>query len=657
MLAHEQSRKEKCSNEELNQLFQTFFQGDEPDARENICPTENEVEQHFRETYRINSNGKFVVQVPWTRELSCLGDSYTQAHRRLLSLERRLARNMETKLEYDKFMKEYLELDHMELVKNKDQCKVRYYIPHSCVVKPDSTSTKLRVVFDASAKTNTGMALNDIQAVGPVIQRDQFDLSLDFRGEDYVLSADITKMYRQILLHEDDTWAQCILYRFTPQEKVQTYRLKTVTYGEASSFFLACRALHQVGEEMKVVNPQIANIIQQYFYVDNLLVGAATVEELKEIKEKLERALLNRGFPLRKWASNNETILDRVSAEDREQTIQIGDREAIKTLGLHWSPKHDTFTFKAEGFKEEFKTMTKRGLASEILRLYDPLGLIQPVIVSAKILLQQLWKYQLNWDDEIPHEITSAWQNIKKELPKLQEMEFPRRAIPSKPHYLELHGFSDASTKAYGACIYMRHIDSEGNITTNLLCAKSRVAPLKEISLPRLELKGALLMAELGHRAKKLFGEREYYWSDSQVVIAWIHGSPDRWKQFVKNRVIAILQHTTPKQWGYVPSEINPADMISRGITTRLLVEKKGKFWTHGPEFLGRHTNWPNTPEYHTNEEQTKKISIFMAIPEIHEDFILAYKYHNSFEKTRRHFAWLRRAMDNILPMRLRASS
>lgn len=214
-------------------------------------------------------------------------------------------------------------------------------------------------------------------------------------------------------------------------------------------------------------------------------------------------------------------------------------------MGINWAPKNDIFMFKAEKSHKPLstQTMTKRQLASEILRLYDPLGLIQPMIITAKIIFQQLWKFKSGWGDDIPGNLAAEWNKLKGEVPNLVQVEFPRQALPSNPHYLELHGFSDASMKAYGACIYFTHVDADGNTNTQLLCAKSIVAPIKEVSLPRLELKGALLLAELAHRVRQTFQDRisaEFYWCDSTVTLSWIKGPIERWKQYVRNRVIKI---------------------------------------------------------------------------------------------------------------------
>ncbi|XP_058840965.1 uncharacterized protein LOC131696442 [Topomyia yanbarensis] len=428
----------------------------------------------------------------------------------------------------------------MEVVAPNDWQRIKYFIPHSCVVKPDSTSTKLRVVFDASAKTSNGYSLNDIQLSGSVIQRELFDLLLDFRCHDKVVTADIAKMYPQVNVHEDDSWFQCIVWRDNPSEAIQAYRLKTVTYGEAASSFLACRALHQVGEKIRLDQPEIAKIIQTCFYVDNLMMGGDSVEGLLKQRLAAEVELMKRGFPLRKWASNDPTIIQDVPSEDLEREIYIGDHDIIKTLGVAWSPREDTFRFLRDDRMVSKTTMTKRQLASEVLRLYDPLGMMQPVIITAKILLQSLWKSQLEWDDQIPAEIMHEWQQLKKTLPKLAELDFTRRAIPSNAVQLELHGFSDASVRAHGGAIYAYSIDSQGNKAMNLLCAKSRVAPIKDITLPRKEFIGAKLVAELMHRVIDIIPQHNikvHYWCDSQVVLAWIHSDEQHEEIYVRNRV------------------------------------------------------------------------------------------------------------------------
>ena len=389
--------------------------------------------------------------------------------------------------EYKRFIKEYEDMGHMAPIRSEDFHRIKYFIPHSCVVKQDSTSTKLRVVFDASAKTNSYVSLKDIQVVGPTIQRDLFDLLIEFRTHNKVLVADIAKMYQQVRVAEDDTWLQCILWRNEPKEPIKAYRLTTVTYGETSSSYLACRALHDAGEDYRATNPTIADAIQRSFYVDNLMIGAATVDELSTMKGGIERALLNHRLPLRKWAANDEDVLCDVPEEDLEQLVRIGHQEVIKTLGVAWNPKLDTFQFIIDGSAAaSTKTLTRRQLLSRILRLYDPIGLIQPVIITAKMLMQELTlKKGTHWDDEEPSETLLAWKKFESQLAELQQLEIPRTAVTSRTNRtLTLHGFSDASMKAYGCVIYLHAINLRGEESRNLLCAKSRVAPSKGVTLP-----------------------------------------------------------------------------------------------------------------------------------------------------------------------------
>ncbi|XP_058817132.1 uncharacterized protein LOC131680434 [Topomyia yanbarensis] len=299
-------------------------------------------------------------------------------------------------------------------------------------------------------------------------------------------------MYRQILIADQDTWLQCILWRDSPQKPLKAYRLMTVTYGEASSSFLACRALHAAAEKYREINPKIANIFQQSFHVDNLMIGASTTTELMSMKQHIEQALLRHVFPLRKWAANDMSALAGIPEQDLEPLIQVGDQKVIKKLGVAWNPNKDVFQFiSVNATSKALKVLTKRQMVSKILRLYDPLGLVQPVIVTAKLFMQELWTYNISWDDEVPDYVSNAWMKYEASHAELKHIEVPRMTIPSQTIVLDLHGFSDASEKAYGCAIYLHSFDLRGNESTKLLYAKARVTPLKKFILPRLELLAA----------------------------------------------------------------------------------------------------------------------------------------------------------------------
>uniref|UniRef100_A0A182PVJ5 Peptidase aspartic putative domain-containing protein n=1 Tax=Anopheles epiroticus TaxID=199890 RepID=A0A182PVJ5_9DIPT len=341
-------------NDDLKASLERFWDVEEllPCIPNTTSLLDQDLEEHFKRHTKIADDGRFIVRIPLWGELNQLGDSMEQAQRRLLSLERRLARHKHTYEDYRKFIREYLELRHMTPVLPHELNKVRYVILHLCVVKPDSTTTMLRVVFDASAKSTTGVSLNDLQAIGPVIQPDLLHVWLHFRMQTVVVTADIAKMYRQVWVAEPDTWMQCILWRDDTTCSAQMYRLCSVTYGEASSSYLVCRVLYEVGEEIRSSIQEIADAIQRSFYVDNLSMGAAT--------------------------------------------------KAIKMLGLAWCPTADTFQLIIEdAFHTPVNTLTKRGLVSRITKLYDPVGILQPVIITAKIIMQDLWRDNLKLYERI----------------------------------------------------------------------------------------------------------------------------------------------------------------------------------------------------------------------------------------------------------------
>ncbi|XP_035890487.1 uncharacterized protein LOC118502374 [Anopheles stephensi] len=241
------------------------------------------------------------------------------------------------KIEYIKFMKEYERLGHMKLLTEPidDTCE-HYYLPHHAVVKETSTTTKVRVVFDASCKTSSGYSLNDKLLVGPVIQDDLFNIIVRFRSHAVALSADVEKMYRQVLHDECDQRYLRIRYRENPEVPIKTYQLQTVTYGTASAPFLATRTLQQIAHDHQTHYPRAVNAVLHDFYVDDLLTGTEDVADATEIRKQISGMLNSAGFSLKKWASNVPEALEGVSSDDLAMlpTHEWQDQQFVSTLGL-----------------------------------------------------------------------------------------------------------------------------------------------------------------------------------------------------------------------------------------------------------------------------------------------------------------------------------
>lgn len=604
-------------------------------------------EEHFKQNLQRNDDGRFVVAIPLNDAITELGESRTNATKRFLNLERKLDKDSNLKTEYSNFIQEYLDLNHMSLAANQDD-NTGFFLPHHAVIKESSTTTKTRVVFDGSAKSTSGLALNDCMMVGPNIQDDLFSILLRFRQHPIVLSADIEKMYRQVLVQNPQRSLQKILWRFNSVNDISVFELNTVTYGTASASFLAIRALQEIGHIYSSKNPIISSIILHDFYVDDLLTGGQTIDEVNLIKTEISSILKQFGFPLRKWRSNEKSI----EHDNDDNILSIGQSEPNKTLGLLWNSSFDTLEYTI--MKPNFPTkITKRQILSSIAQVFDPLGLLSPVIITAKVILQQLWKLKIGWDESIPMDLHTTWAVYRTQLTNLNNIKIPRHVLGTNSILIQAHGFSDASETGYGACIYIRCTDAFGNCCSNLLCSKTRVAPLKHTTIPRLELCAALLLAELMEKIKNsmnLTFESIFYWSDSTIVLSWIRTSPHLLKVFVANRVSQINNLTDPNVWRYINTTDNPADCLTRGMLPLRLINCE--LWFHGPNWLtSTPKEWPN----HTfNLEQelveTRDITQTLHSTESTENktFELFTKY-SSLSKLVRVFALMQRFKNNSL--------
>ncbi|NEV48947.1 hypothetical protein EUZ93_00110, partial [Wolbachia pipientis] len=512
-------------------------------------------------------------------------------------------------------MKEYQQLGHMSRIEKEKDSNFRVYLPHQAVIKETSITTKTRVVFDASSQYAKGKTLNDALYKGPTIQADLFALLIQFRGYKYVLCADVEKMYRQILVDKEQRSLQSILWREDPKDELHEFELNTVTYGTKPASFLAVRCLHQLAEVEKVNYPRAAEVLCNNFYMDDLLTGSSTSAEILLLKEELIELLGKGGFKLHKWRSNVETVKE--NKQFKNENLDITKEKESRLLGVLWNPHKDIFQYEVD-IRETDQRVTKRKVLSQTCKLYDPLGLVGPVITSAKILMQKMWSSSLKWDESVPMHIHREWERIRSQLYILNELRIPRLIVSGEGQVqLQLHGFCDASEAAYGACVYIRERNERGEITVTLVCSKSRVAPMKALSLPRLELCGAVLLAKLMNRVLinlKLNVAQRFYWTDSKIVLAWIDSSSRKWHIFVANRVSEIHNDSTPSEWGHVGTRDNPADLISRGATPEQLVNSN--IWWNGPQWLKQERDaWPGEDvELLTNIPEERKQIVTVVV-------------------------------------------
>lgn len=644
----------KChfsKNVDLQSQLAKFWELDQLSDTPLLSPEEITAEEHFEQTFKRNTDGRFVVHIPLKNPVTLLGESKQTATRQFFSLEKRFSSNPELRNMYVQFMHEYNALKHMSPFYPANN-QTTYFSPHHGVSREESCTTRLRVVFNSSSPSSTGISYNSLQMVGPTVQEDLLSILLRFRQHTYVVTADICKMYRQILIAEEFKALQLILWRASPEDHLQTYSLDTLMYGTASAPFLATRCLKQLAIEHAHSHPKAADAIKADFYVDDFLSGAESINELTDLCSEVNSILASAGFLLRKWKTNNQdvfTVLEGSSPST--DTFYFSPLETCKTLGMLWSSQSDILSFKIN-LPSHSQTITKRIILSETAKIFDPLGLLSPVVIQAKIFLQHLWTLKVGWDGEVPQELSKMWTSFRSDLLDLNSLEIPRHSSCKKLIHVELHGFSDASQKAYGACIYLRTTDISNTIHVNLLVSKTRVAPLKTVSIPRLELCAAKLLSELFQKVIKSLTLKingHFLWSDSTVTLAWIRTPPHMLQIFVGNRVKEIQANTNICYWNYVPTTSNPADLLSRGLSPRNLLNSS--LWFNGPPWLKLHPEmWPkdlSAPDQLQLQELPEVRNQSFSFVQVKPNTLFPFDKFSSFGKLKRVFAYCLRFINN----------
>ncbi|XP_044008494.1 uncharacterized protein LOC122852623 [Aphidius gifuensis] len=584
--------------EELYNLVKRFWlQEEQFDTTESSGFSDHICMSYFISNYERDTHGRFVVRYQFKKPVDTFGNSFELALRMLHNQEKRMVKNPTHQQAYCEFMTEYESQGHMVKASPVEDHSKCYYLPHHSVIKESSTSTKLRVVFNGSQKTNTGESLNDNLYEGPKLLNSLVSVLTQWRKSRFVFSCDIRQMFRQILIHPEDRKYQRILWRDTLDSPVQEYELTTVTYGTKPAPFLALATLRQLELEEGDKFPLVKSAISQGSYMDDIYVGADNLQQGIDKAVQIQKMLHSGGFELRKWISNSKELLCNIPKDFHEKSTNYlsEDHEIFRTLGLNWDTTSDCFSYIPIRFKEP-KTVTKRVMLAQVAQIFDPLGWISPVVVRGKLYMQSLWKIKLDWDEQIPENLLGPWRDFISQLSHLSEIKIPRWLnITPTVTSMEIHGFGDASDAAIGAVVYLVTIDSLGVAKSTIIASKSKLAPIKsdsnssnkkkyKVSTPRLELSAAVLLVKLVRDIEQSLDCQSasiHLWTDSSITYYWITGDVNRWKTFVYNRVVFIQNTLTQATWDHVPGEDNLADVVSRGTSSSQLYTDL--LWWQGP--------------------------------------------------------------------------
>ncbi|XP_022165278.1 uncharacterized protein LOC111030191 [Myzus persicae] len=580
-------------------LMEKFWHVEEPVAAPDNFTDEGRCESIFREQFIRLPSGRFSVPLPFRVSVSdsTFAGSRDTAVRRFESLERKLSGDRKLRELYVNFMRDYISLGHMSIATSPGT----YYIPHHAVYRPEIDNNKLRVVFDASAGNPRGPSLNSCLSPGPKLQQDIVDIITRFRLYRHAFTADIEKMYRQISVLPTYRKYQYIVWRESPYDKLRDYELRTVTYGVNCAPFLALRVLKAIAAEDCDKFVSVRAALERQTYVDDICVGADTEQETLELQSNLIMVLKMSGMELKKWSSNTSSVLNLIPADSRASgplPFDTGDRYSTKMLGIEWHPDRDNFCCALR--PDPTPVFTKRGILSLVARIFDPLGLFAPSTFLAKSIMQRTWCSGLTWDAPLPDDIHADWAAFVADLASLLTIRVPRYVNTRQGSPCLLLGFCDASQLGYAAVAYVRVIDAPPDKCIFLLGAKTKLAPVKKLTVPRLELNAAVLLARWLGRLRHILAPQlniinTHAWSDSTIALSWLTVPHDSFKTYVSNRVYQVHNILPNCQWHHIESSNNPADCASRGVMPSELAHLS-LYWQGPPVIYSDASLWEPSP-------------------------------------------------------------
>ena len=547
-----------------------------------------------------HDGNRYHVGMLWTEADSSLPNNYFSALVQLKSLERRLDKDPELKQLYAKTIHDDFNKGYITKVDKSDCFKVdqprEWYLPHHPVVHPHKPG-KVRRVLNGAAKSQ-GQSLNNALLTGPDLLQSLIHILIRFRQHKYAVSADIEGMFLQVGVIPKDQPSLRFLWREDPAAEVAVYQYIRHIFGSKDSPTCANYSLKRTGSDNQDTFPEAAKSVHRNFYMES----SPTVEEASNKAKDLVALLAKGGFNLTKFVSNIAHLPPDLQqsgelAPTDEKVIPKPD-ESSHVLGLKWNHACDTLVVSRGTSPATNKKLTQRVVLSVVSAVYDPIGLVAPFTVQARLLLKDIWRLSgQQWDDDLPDEIVTKFNEWSKELPTLSEIQIPRSYFEERVETLELHMFGDSSQDVFSAVAFLRgKVATATGYTTELafVFGKARVAPMKALTIPKLELQASLLAARLRNEIENALTVRvdnTFMWTDSTTVLQWLH-SLEKQPVFVTNRVAEILELTTVDEWNYVKSSDNPADAGTRGLSANSLRDSP---WLKGPSFLRTH-DWPFEP-------------------------------------------------------------
>ena len=562
---------------------------------------------------------------------------------------------------YKSNIQEYLEKGYarkMTTEEIQNKTSKTWYLPHHGVIHPNKPG-KVRTVFDASSKHN-GSNLNENLQTGPDLLNNLVGILLRFRMYRYAIMADIEAMFLQVRLKPPDREAVRFLWKenIHNDEEPSHYQLQVHMIGARDSPCCACFALRKtVVDNRDSFGEEVIESVMKNFYMDDFIKSVNSEEEGLKLSLDLIELMHKGGFRLTKFNSNSQMIVEGIPSSELAKSklnlnFEENKNEVERTLGIKWILSEDQFIFTST---PKIQMFTKRELLRVTSSIFDPLGFLSPFILRAKLIIQDLWKSKIEWDEEINQSHQQLWRKWLMDLENLKFIRISRcLKIEENCRSIQLHIFCDASESAFAAVSYIRVKDQDGKIHCNLVTSKSRLAPLKSLTLPRLELQGAVLGVRMKNTIVKEIQvdfESITFWTDSMINIQYINNEERRFKVFVSNRVAEIRKYSKTTDWRHIDGKLNPADLATRGED--LLKLYHDSRWFKGPEFLYEdeepwlHEKYSKFDKVNENDPEIR-VNTNITCPEKNDFTMVNYSRFSNWIRLVSTIAWLYIFINNL---------
>ncbi|XP_053686938.1 uncharacterized protein LOC128736479 [Sabethes cyaneus] len=542
---------------------------------------------------------RFETGLLWRYDQFEFPESYHMALRRLECLEKRMSRDPVLKHNVHQQIQAYQAQGYAHRATEKELMAAdprrSWYLPLGIVTHPKKPG-KVRLIWDAAAKVD-GISLNSLLLKGPDLLTCLPGILIRFREKPVAVSGDIRQMFHQIRIRPEDRHAQRFLWRDDTRNNPEVFLMDVATFGSSCSPCSAQFIKNKNAEDFAAEFPRGAEAVVKCHYVDDYLDCFDTVAEAKQVAAEVKFIHDKGGFDIHGWRSNSPDVLQHLGESTVAEVKNLDLDKGERVLGMLWLPAEDKLGFSTEMRKEisaiinEDRRPTKRQVLRCVMSLFDPLGLLAIYTVHGKILIQSIWRSGTDWDQEIGEEAFDRWRRWTEYLWQVDNVRLSRcyigQTLSGSLRSIQLHVLVDASEEAYSAAAYYRFTFADGTIHTTLVAAKAKVAPLKPLSIPRLELKAAVLGARLASFIgdNRTYGiDKRIFWSDSSTVLAWIRSDARRYRQYVSCRVGEILTLTESEEWRWVPTKMNTADEATKW-RQGFCLSVEGE-WFRGPKFL-----------------------------------------------------------------------